>query len=59
MLSSPVPLFLNSSAVVFLRSIIITASDTLASGISTRVSATIAGKPASSSLAASADEKIV
>ena len=43
MLNSPVPLFLNISALVLRRSISITASDTLDSGMSTRVSATIAG----------------
>ena len=59
MLNSPVALFLNISAVVFLRSISITASETLASGISTRVSATIVGKPVSSLSGSVAEEKIV
>ena len=48
MLKSPVALFLNNSALVFLRSMSITASDTLDSGMSTRVSATIIGKLPSS-----------
>jgi len=43
MLNSPVALFLNMSAGVFLRSISMTASDTLDSGMSTRFSATITG----------------
>jgi hypothetical protein len=42
-LNAPVPEFLNKSALVLRRSSIITASDTLASGTSTRVSATIGG----------------
>ena len=43
MLNSPDAVFLNISALVLRRSISITASDTLASGMSTRVSATIVG----------------
>ena len=46
MLNAPVALFLNISAGVLRRSISITASDTLDSGMSTRVSATIAADPA-------------
>ena len=44
---------------VFLRSISITASETLASGMSTRVSATIVGAATSSSAPSPGDEKIV
>ena len=43
MFNSPDALFLNISADVFLKSMSITASETLASGMSTRVSPTIAG----------------
>src|SRR3546814_4493788 len=49
MLNEPVPELRNRSAVVLRKSSIITASDTLASGISTLVSATTSGLSADGS----------